>query len=908
VIGAARSTHRRVRPGRAWLVPALLACAIAAPASIARAQGAGPAGDDDSSDRPKLSEPARQRLEAEYLSEAEARALRVFHGVWEEGDLDSPSLRARAALQRGAWMDPSLEDDRADPRDRAEASIARGEPERALELLGEHEDLRALRLRAEALTELARYDEVRAVLDRVADRLLAERIDDPARLTHAIRALVLRQRLFGASAAPAKDAEGDDAGARVAGDFRAIMTLIARVRDELDRLYWPVRLAEAELLYEKHNYKEARQAAREVLALNPGCARAWALLGEASVDAFDFDRAGAIAFRLDSLAASLNGASAAGPSTLGSLIRARARLRQRDPDGAADLLDRMLEVYPTHRRGLAMRAAAAAASFDDEATRRYLERLDEIASGTPIGHYEVGRALSEARQYAPAADHLERAADRLPDWPEPIIELGLLEMQSGRDARAKKALTRAVALDPFDARADNSLRLINELLSYETIRSEHFVVRYRPGVDEVLAREMPPILERIHERVTGEGPGGIDFEPSRRTVIELMPDHEWFSVRITGMPQIHTMAASTGPVIAMESPREGPGHRAGPYDWARVVQHEYAHTVTLARTRNRIPHWFTEAAAVYLEDAPRPTPWIGLLTEAHEKDELFDLGEISIAFVRPERPQDRTLAYAQGHWMYEFMIQRWGGDAPLHLMDRYAAGEDEAGAMRAVLGVSRDEFMARFRQWAGGQLVEWGVAPGPDRPPLRSLLKEMYDAPDAPDAPTWAWIQRWLEAHPDHPALLELAAETRRQLAGGEVDERAARLLERLAEARPVDPDPRRTLVRFYLDSDDPARAIPHLQWLDAREQHSPAYAAELARRYAALGQWERAGEKAERATVIAPFDADYREFAARVALKRGDRATARRHIVALTRIEPDREIHQRRLEAIDRLSARAPE
>ena len=41
------------------------------------------------------------------------------------------------------------------------------------------------------------------------------------------------------------------------------------------------------------------------------------------------------------------------------------------------------------------------------------------------------------------------------------------------------------------------------------------------------------------------------------------------------------------------------------------------------------------------------------------------------------------------------------------------------------------------------------------------------------------------------------------------------------------------------------------------------------------------------------------RELAAEVAVRTGDWAEAERHVRALTRIEPDREIHRRRLEAI---------
>ncbi|MFM8699515.1 MAG: hypothetical protein ACKOF7_12850, partial [Phycisphaerales bacterium] len=77
-------------------------------------------------------------------------------------------------------------------------------------------------------------------------------------------------------------------------------------------------------------------------------------------------------------------------------------------------------------------------------------------------------------------------------------------------------------------------------------------------------------------------------------------------MRITGMPSVHTMAASTGPLIALEAPREGaPQLHLGRFDWEDVLRHEYVHTVTLDRTRNRIPHWFTEALATRLETKPR---------------------------------------------------------------------------------------------------------------------------------------------------------------------------------------------------------------------------------------------------------------------------------------------------------------
>jgi hypothetical protein len=97
----------------------------------------------------------------------------------------------------------------------------------------------------------------------------------------------------------------------------------------------------------------------------------------------------------------------------------------------------------------------------------------------------------------------------------------------------------------------------------------------------------------------------------------------------------------------------------------------------------------------------------------------------------------------------------------------------------------------------------------------------------------------------------------------------------------------------------DPDRAVEHLEYLDAREQYQPVYAAELARRYAARKDWDKAWGKVERATQIAAYDPELRELAATIALKRSDLAGAERHVSALVLLEPDVAKHKERLQAI---------
>lgn len=897
-----------------------------------------------------------QLLAAEYLTPDEAKDKRIFFGRYSAADLDTPARTARAALVRGAFDDPAFDAAEVDPLDRAEALVMRGDLAAGLDLLKNQTSVRAVRLRALALERQGRYADAAQEADAVIARLTRKTLTEAPDVVDAVRILAQRTRLKGPL----------NAGKDGAADYQWMMQALARARTELDRFYWPALLTEAELLNARDNKSQAAETLAQTAAYNPTSSRIWELLGRLTVDGFQFDKTEAIAARIDLIDGALDPENPddgeKGVSPAAAMLRARALLRQSEGALALAALAPALDRYPKMPELLALKCAAEGVSFNADAARLCLESYDASFTGSGEALYEIGRALSESRQYAPAAAYLDEAHTRMPFAPEPLIELGLLHVQDGQDDKALDALEKAFALDPFNVRADNSLRLVRELQTYARVESPHYIIRYKPtpdggalgGPDGVLAREMVKPLEENHRIVTGSQPGGIDHEPKNKTLIDLMPDHEWFGVRIAGMPQIHTIAASTGPLIAMEAPREGPKHN-GTYDWVRVLRHEYVHTVTLSRTNNRIPHWFTEAAAVYLELSPRDYSTCQMLAQAVETNDLFDFQEINIAFVRPKQPSDRSKAYAQGHWMYEYIVEKYGAKAPLDLMDRYAIGVREEEAFQQVLGVPRAKFMQDFSAWAEDQVRSWGLLPPKDLPTIRQLLAREAiksnqlpegvtadsdeakahtrgltliaegKAPDANDpieavidldaielpAPTEAMIAAWANEYPNHPDVLELVLSQHLAIVGNSVTAEAEPLILKYAAARPVDPKPHRLLAKMYLDeaASDPAllgsqaaRAIPHLEYLDAREQRTPLYAMELARRYAALGDFTKASAKAERATQIAPYDARPRELAATVAIQSKDLPTAERHIVALTVLEPDREIHRKRLEAVRKM------
>ncbi|MEC9374203.1 MAG: hypothetical protein VYC34_10185, partial [Planctomycetota bacterium] len=159
---------RRMKIAMTW---AVLGLAVAAPCA-ALAQGRG-----GMSGGPEVSTGVLRAIEAPYLSDAERAAKRVFHGLWKESDLEDPALRAQAALMVGALEDWSLGHEAAAVEDRAEAALARGEAEAALETLTGAQSARARRIRAEALATLGRYEEADAAVEPLVQGLLRQRTE-----------------------------------------------------------------------------------------------------------------------------------------------------------------------------------------------------------------------------------------------------------------------------------------------------------------------------------------------------------------------------------------------------------------------------------------------------------------------------------------------------------------------------------------------------------------------------------------------------------------------------------------------------------------------------------------------------------------------------------------------------------
>jgi hypothetical protein len=360
---------------------------------------------------------------------------------------------------------------------------------------------------------------------------------------------------------------------------------------------------------------------------------------------------------------------------------------------------------------------------------------------------------------------------------------------------------------------------------------------YDEKIDPIIPEYFAEYLESIHEQVSKT----YGAEPPVKTYIEVFPTHDAFSVRTTGSPWIGTVGASTGRVIALVSPRKGEV-TMGPFNWAQVLRHEYTHTVTLAATENRIPHWMTEGLAVVEEHSPLKWDWVPMLYSAVSKDELFTMENLTWGFVRPKRPGDRALAYAQSYWICRYIEQTYGHDAIVKMLAEFREGASEPETFQKVLQKNLSEFQSEFQEWTRAQVAGWGYD---------EETTEKYDK----------------------------LREQGESLIKSRSYEEAVAVWEEIVKLRPVDMMPHQRLAGLYLvkQINKPEKALEHLKVLHAVELKDNRYAKRIARLYRDLNQLESAKGYAMQSVYIDPYDLDAHKLLLEVAEKSGDEQTAAR-------------------------------
>ncbi|MCD6377408.1 MAG: tetratricopeptide repeat protein, partial [Planctomycetes bacterium] len=492
-----------------------------------------------------------------------------------------------------------------------------------------------------------------------------------------------------------------------------------RAYQEVDKQYWPANVAAGMFLLEKHNPRAAGQEFSLALKTNPRIPDALVGMGLISLQRWRFEQA--IAQADKALSINPNSSNAL-------LLKAAVYMQWRKFDKVRPIIDKVLKVNPNNLDALSLAAALYERLYQPEKAKPFIEKVEQINPQYALLYQTIARWLSAGRQFERAEGYYKKAIKLAPELAGPVTGLGLLYMQTGQEELAAKTLKKAAEIDDYRADVQRYLHLLKKLRNFKVKETKHFIIKVDGKTDAVLLDLLAEHAERIYPEICSD----FDYHPTGKTLIELFPTHEDFSVRISGKGWIGTVGACTGPVIAMSAPDPLRGG-FGSFNWAVVVRHEFTHTVTLAATKNRIPHWFTEACAVWEQPDRRSFNAVKMLVDAVRNNRLYPVKSLSWGFIRPSRRGARSLAYAQSEWIFEYIVETKGYETIVKMLKAFRDGWPQEKVFKEILGCSEREFDKQFARWAKKQIIAWGFDPYPT-PSLTQSARMVRNNPTSAEA------------------------------------------------------------------------------------------------------------------------------------------------------------------------------
>jgi tetratricopeptide (TPR) repeat protein len=471
--------------------------------------------------------------------------------------------------------------------------------------------------------------------------------------------------------------------------FAFILNEVYRDALKADPDYWQAEAQAGYLLLEKHNRADSAEAFDKALKINPRAVHA--LVGKGQLALADLDAAAA--GRMADQAIAVN------PKDPAALrLKADARLAEGDAVSAGRLLQAAKLINPRDEATLARVAALHHLARKPDAVAAVEKEVAGFCAKPGVFHHELAEALVARRQFAKAEESYKKAAEVRPDLAAPRAGLGLLYMQLGREPEAKVVLEAAFKADPFHVRVSNALKVLKHLDAYETRGTEHFVVKFDPKADRVLAAWLADYLEEQY----AEFAKLYRFAPPGKLLVEVMASREMFSGRVLSLPGLPGAAqgASTGPLIAIPSPNADGTSKA--YNWAVVARHELTHAFNLAQTGFLAPIWLTEGLAVRAEKTRRFDSAAGVLRDRLAAGTAFDLDTIGRGYHNFGDSQDVLLAYHQGFLYVRFVEEKFGAEAIPKLLEAFKLGLGVDDALRRACGVERSVFEKQYREYLRG--------------------------------------------------------------------------------------------------------------------------------------------------------------------------------------------------------------
>jgi tetratricopeptide (TPR) repeat protein len=599
-------------------------------------------------------------------------------------------------------------------------------------------------------------------------------------------------------------------------------------------------LARGRLALEKNDDALAARAFQEGLKLFPDDADLHHGLAEAYASG---DR--------EAMGAEIDAALKLNPRHVPSLLRAADhRIDAEDYAGAAERLDRVLEVNPHHPEAWAYRAVLAHLRYDERAEAEARAQALAFWKNNPRVDHLIGRKLSQKYRFAEGAARQRQALEFDPAHLPAKAQLASDLLRLGEEEEGWKLAGQVHADDGYDVAAFNLMTLRDTMEArFTTLKSDHFIVRMAAAEAPVYGQRALELLEAARKTLGAK----YGVEVTAPTIVEIFPEQKDFGVRTFGMPDNPGyLGVCFGRVVTANSPAANKGQAV---NWEAVLWHEFCHTVTLQATRHRLPRWLSEGISVYEERQADPSWGEHMIPRYRDMitgGELTPVGELSGAFLSPQSPLHLQFAYFQASLVVEFLIDRHGFDALQAVLSDLRDGvpiNDSLARRVAPLEALEKDFAAHAAELAAA------MSPGLDwTKPEPELLLPGGEAK----------LDAWAAARPDNYYALQ------RRAARAIDDRQWAQAREPLQ--RLITLFPRQTggesaqaqLARVHRELGETEEETAVLQTLASLDAAAPDVYQRLIELATAAGDWEEVARQARRFLAVNPLvPAPHRALAA---------------------------------------------
>ncbi|MGB3364623.1 MAG: peptidase MA family metallohydrolase [Thermodesulfobacteriota bacterium] len=278
----------------------------------------------------------------------------------------------------------------------------------------------------------------------------------------------------------------------------------------------------------------------------------------------------------------------------------------------------------------------------------------------------------------------------------------LVDFYKGDYTSAKEYGERALSTNNAEGEADFLNFIVgasNFAPEFKEIKTENFVIRYAHPKDIILAEYAKEVLEKSRFEM------GLDLEeyPEDPVIVEIYPDMKSFTLAST-LPAKNV--EKTGVVgickfnrIMILSPRLLPKG----YTWADTLAHEYVHYLVFLKSENKVPVWLHEGIAKYQEKRWKEKDsdvisafYETILAQALKKNELVPIEKMHPSLAMLESAREAQLAFAQSGTMVSHLVDNWGQEALVNLIDSIKDTNDYQAAIESVTDL---EFPLFYASW-----------------------------------------------------------------------------------------------------------------------------------------------------------------------------------------------------------------